>query len=178
MSAETKVAALNDLTRLAQQFRGILGLADELKDFVSFESAKDAELKKLADAKEVYAAMQAKLAAMDHDIEEAQHELDSHHAELEHQRVLAADETTQAHMTAQSIVQAARVSAVAIEHDAKIHADAVTAAHTNLVKENAELEKRVVENKHELSGLTARVAEMQAKHDRLSHGLAALKTSF
>src|ERR1700736_6566700 len=37
VSASQKIQALNDLKRLAQQFRGILGLADALKDQVSLE---------------------------------------------------------------------------------------------------------------------------------------------
>lgn len=178
MSAASKIAALNDLTRLAQQFRGILGLADELKDLVSLENARETETKALADAKEVHVAMQAKLAALDHDVEDAEHALDTARADLERERGLAADVIAQAHAAADGIVQTAHSAALKIERDAEAKANASVVSHAGLLKEIAELDKRVADGKRELSELTARVTDMQAKHDRLTSGLAALKTAF
>lgn len=179
MSAESKLAAVNDLRRMSQQFRGILGIADELAGIASLEQAGneaqarldaikaecDAERQKLADEQKVASDELAQRQTVVAGAEE----------EAARKTKIILDD---ANVAAGNLVEAARAQAAQIVDEAT-RAVQDNLAAVELAKAHlAEIETATGTARETLAGVNAEITDAAAKRDEITAHIAALKAKF
>lgn len=174
MSSASKISAINDLQRMAQTFRGILSLAEELKDFVSLEAEREKISKQIDDARLNLATIADDTNRARAELDRLLKDVDGSTRAIELDRVHAADITAAARVQAQDIVAKAHSESEAVKCEAQEYVDDLKSKRDSLETTISEMEDYDRQLKAEHKQLVAAHGSLQEEYRRLHDGLKAL----
>lgn len=166
--------AANNLRKLGVQFRGILGLVDNLEKLGNLEQVEAETAARVEAAKAELADLQAKRDGVKAEIEDIRHEHDHAVADLADAKRHAAEILDLAKGDAGRIVAEAHARAEAMDREAKEIKERDEHKAEELRKEISAAGRELIEHRKEIQALTIQIQQLTERKRKLGEGLEAL----